>query len=72
MGAAVTVGRYRYIEWNGGEEGIELFDHRTDPREITNLAISPEHQHVKKRLQKLLHKHISTDVPTTPFNPKRL
>lgn len=72
MGAAVTVGRYRYIEWNGGEEGLELFDHRTDPREITNLATSPEHQQVKKRLQKLLHKHISTDVPTTPFNPRRL
>jgi len=72
MGSAVTTGRYRYIEWNGGKEGRELFDHRTDPEEHHNLVDSPEHQDVVNRLKKQLHKHVSTEVPQTPFNPKRL
>lgn len=72
MGAAVTIGRYRYIEWNSGDAGRELFDHKVDAQELTNLIDSREHQSVASRLQKLLHKHISTDVPQTPFNPKRL
>ncbi|MBD3675819.1 MAG: sulfatase [Planctomycetaceae bacterium] len=72
MGSAITLGRYRYVEWNGGSAGRELFDHRTDPRELTNLVDSPDHQQIIHRLQKRLHENISTDVPETPFNPKRL
>ena len=72
MGAAVTKGRWRYVEWNGGKDGVELFDHRTDPREITNLADSPEHKKIRNRLSRLLKKSISPAVPETPFNPKRL
>jgi len=72
MGGAVTKGRWRYVEWNGGKEGAELFDHRNDPREITNLADDPEHKTVRNRLSRLLKQHLSPAVPETPFNPKRL
>jgi iduronate 2-sulfatase len=29
---------WRYTEWGEGEHGRELYDHDTDPRELTNLA----------------------------------
>jgi uncharacterized sulfatase len=72
MGASITRGRWRYVEWNGGKDGVELFDHRTDPQEITNLADSPEHEQIRNRLSRMLKKNISPAVPVTPFNPNRL
>ncbi|MDP6979285.1 MAG: sulfatase [Myxococcota bacterium] len=40
--------RYRYIRYADGSE--ELYDHRTDPSEWTNLAASAEHEAVITRL----------------------
>ncbi len=34
--------RWRYIRYEDGSE--ELYDHKTDPHEWTNLAKCPEHQ----------------------------
>lgn len=36
--------RYRYVEWNGGESGVELYDHSNDPGEYRNLAGDPAHR----------------------------
>src|SRR5439155_13043942 len=36
----------------------ELFDLQTDPHEIRNLAKSPQHQQVRKRLRAVLEKWI--------------
>ncbi|MCH5375441.1 MAG: sulfatase-like hydrolase/transferase, partial [Planctomycetes bacterium] len=72
MGASVTKGRWRYVEWNGGKEGAELFDHKTDPQELTNLAEFPNHKKIRNRLSRLLKESTSPAVPETPFNPKRL
>ena len=37
-GYSIRTDRYRYTEWLEGRAGRELYDHRTDPGEVTNLA----------------------------------
>jgi iduronate 2-sulfatase len=37
-GHSVRTERWRYTEWDHGEQGIELYDHENDPRELRNLA----------------------------------
>ena len=54
LGASVRDERYRYTEWNGGAEGVELYDHRLDPREGRNMADAPGYAKQRKRLKKLL------------------
>jgi uncharacterized sulfatase len=74
MGCSIRTQRWRYTEWAGGKHGVELYDHRTDPMEFHNLAITPDAAAaaVIKKLQPLLRSRASGAVPTTPFNPKRL
>lgn len=72
MGASISTERYRYVEWNAGAEGAELYDLKTDPNEWTNLAESPEHQPLRKKLQLQLQQGVATQPPETPVNPKRL
>ena len=42
-GYAVRTDRWRYIEWDGGKEGAQLYDMENDPAETTNLAADPKH-----------------------------
>ncbi len=42
-GYSIRTERWRYTEWLRGEAGRELYDHQTDPEEITNLADRAEH-----------------------------
>lgn len=37
-GFSLRTDRWRYTEWNEGRDGIELYDHTTDPGEWRNLA----------------------------------
>ena len=41
--------RYRYIKYNTGKE--ELYDHKNDPNEWTNVADNPEFSKIKKDLE---------------------
>jgi arylsulfatase A-like enzyme len=41
FGYSLRTPRWRYTEWDGGEEGRELYDHERDPREVANLAGDP-------------------------------
>ncbi|HEU0119338.1 MAG TPA: sulfatase [Bryobacteraceae bacterium] len=54
MGYSIRTERYRYTEWQDGQEGTELYDYQTDPNEKTNLAKSPAHAKVRAELQKML------------------
>ncbi len=63
MGRAVRTERWRYIEWDDGKKGVELYDHDKDPHEFTNLANDPKHAETVKELQKLLRDGAKTGKP---------
>jgi uncharacterized sulfatase len=58
MGYSIRTDRWRYTEWDGGKQGVELYDERRDPSESTNLASEDRHRRVieelRKRLQSLI------------------
>lgn len=50
--------RWRYIRYNDGVE--ELYDHKNDPHEWTNLAGLPEHAAIKEELKKQMFEIIGS------------
>jgi iduronate 2-sulfatase len=52
-GRSVRTERYRYTEWDYGDNGIELYDHSTDPNEWFNLATNPKYAQTVARLKML-------------------
>jgi len=57
---------FRYIRYRDGSE--ELYDHRSDPNEHTNLAASPEYANVIKRMSKYIPK--TNKLPESLANGK--
>jgi uncharacterized sulfatase len=53
-GRSIRTERWRYTEW-GSPEKTELYDHQTDPKEITNLAKDPKYKTTVAELSQLLH-----------------
>lgn len=53
-GRAVRTQRWRYVEWDHGRAGRELYDERNDPEEMRNLAEDPAHEEVVEQLKQLL------------------
>lgn len=51
MGRMVKDTNFRYIEWDEGEKGIELYDQKNDPLEYDNLADNPEYDDVVKEMK---------------------
>lgn len=72
MGATVRTDRWRYTEWNQGEQGTELYDHQNDPYEFDNLACDPSHASTISDLRASLRATVSGEVPTTLFDPAKL
>jgi arylsulfatase A-like enzyme len=58
---AVRSRHWRYIRYADGTE--ELYDHRTDPHEWTNLAEDPDCEQVRRELARCLPR---TDAPSVP------
>jgi len=54
LGRSVRTARWRYTEWDGGRQGIELYDHDADPREHVNLADDPKWADAQAQLRALL------------------
>ena len=54
FGRAVRTDRWRYAEWDEGEKGAMLFDHRADPNELKNIALNPAHAKTVAELKSLL------------------
>jgi len=56
-GHAVSTEKWRYIEWDGGKAGTQLYDRESDPQEFVNLASDPKHAKVVEELQALVKKN---------------
>ena len=50
--------RYRYTEWNQGKDGMQLYDHDADPKELKNLANDPAFKGTVAELSKLMKKRL--------------
>ncbi len=59
MGHAITDGRHRYIEWDGGKAGRQFYDDETDPQELKNLVNDPVHAPRVAEMKAQLDKHLA-------------
>ncbi|QDU90035.1 Choline-sulfatase [Pirellulimonas nuda] len=59
-GYSLRTPRYRYTEWGeAGRDGRELYDHQTDPQELTNLAGDPAHEAAQRGLADRLRERVA-------------
>jgi uncharacterized sulfatase len=54
MGYSVRTEKWRYIEWDEGKRGAQLYNEADDPHELRNLASDPKHEQIVAEMQQLL------------------
>jgi iduronate 2-sulfatase len=64
-GYSVRTERWRYMEWDDGKRGRELYDERADPNELRNLAADPSHAKEAAEMQRLLQSVRESGRPST-------
>jgi iduronate 2-sulfatase len=69
-GYSLRTPRWRYTEWDEGKQGRELYDHDTDPRELTNLATLPAHTATVATLSTQLQAAVKTTFPPSGKAPE--
>ncbi|MHC4995822.1 MAG: sulfatase/phosphatase domain-containing protein, partial [Planctomycetota bacterium] len=69
-GYTIRTDRYRYVEWvdtrTGRTHATELYDHRNDPDENTNVAAYPAHQTLITELQQQLFQNFKRHAMQKP------
>ena len=64
VGASIVTAQYRYTEWNGGQYGRELYDHKSDPGELRNLVDGQTHVELIDRLaSQLRQRRLDATMP---------
>ena len=63
FGYSLRTPRWRYTEWDGGNLGIELYDHDNDPSELTNLAGNVQHNAKVDELSMSLQAAVASTLP---------
>lgn len=56
-GYSVRTEKWRYVEWDNGTAGAQLYDHERDPQETKNVVNDPRHKRVVAELKALLDKN---------------
>jgi iduronate 2-sulfatase len=69
-GYSLRTARWRYTEWDGGTHGRELYDHDTDPRELTNLASLNAHTKMLADLSRQLQSAVVATFPVSGVRPE--
>jgi iduronate 2-sulfatase len=70
FGYSLRTARWRYTEWDEGNQGRELYDHDADPKELTNLADKPEHAATVAKLSQQLRAAVKTTFPPDGKTPE--
>ncbi len=66
-GYTVRTEQWRYIEWDDGRQGAQLYDYQTDPNEERNLADNPKYARVQAELKALVKQNWKTSFrPPVP------
>src|SRR4029078_8838284 len=53
-GYSVRTERWRYIEWDDGKQGAQLYDHDQDPHELNNLVNDAKYADVVAEMKQLV------------------
>lgn len=70
FGYSLRTPRWRYTEWDEGREGRELYDHESDPRELTNLADDPAQQQTVAQLSEQIREAVKSTFPASGKTPE--
>ncbi len=70
FGYSLRTPRWRYTEWDEGNQGRELYDHDKDPLELTNLALKPEHAKTVDELSVQIRSAAKSTFPPSGETPE--
>ncbi len=70
FGYSLRTPKWRFMLWDDGRRGRELYDHGTDPQELTNLAEIPEFADAVKQLTAQLSAATKTTFPASGQTPE--
>jgi arylsulfatase A-like enzyme len=69
FGYSLRTPRWRYTEWDEGNKGRELYDHESDPSELTNLAKLGQQIDLIDELSKQLRTAVKASFPPSGDRP---
>ncbi|MBA4146748.1 MAG: sulfatase [Verrucomicrobia bacterium] len=69
-GYSLRTARWRYTEWDEGNQGRELYDHDADPKELTNLANKAAHTSTMDELSRQLRVAVKNSFPSSGKTPE--